>query len=132
MRYPASEKLEIIQLVEQSHLPVKRTLAKLGIPGTTFDRWYDRYQTGGVEALEDRRPKPRRVWNKIPNERRQELLKLAPSASSLAPTEIAEICSWHGFALCLGAQPCIDSYSQPRSSKAARSVPGGAYQPPGR
>jgi hypothetical protein len=36
MRYPASEKLEIIQLVEQSHLPVKRTLAKLGIPGTTF------------------------------------------------------------------------------------------------
>ena len=27
MRYPASEKLEIIRLVEQSHLPVKRTLA---------------------------------------------------------------------------------------------------------
>ena len=24
MRYPASEKLEIIQLVEQSHLPAKR------------------------------------------------------------------------------------------------------------
>jgi transposase-like protein len=32
MRYPASEKLEIIRLVEQSHLPVKRTLDKLGIP----------------------------------------------------------------------------------------------------
>jgi putative transposase len=31
MRYPASEKLEIIRLVEQSHLPVRRTLAKLGI-----------------------------------------------------------------------------------------------------
>ena len=31
MRYPASEKLEIIQLVEQSHLPVRRTLDKLGI-----------------------------------------------------------------------------------------------------
>ena len=26
MRYPASEKLEIIHLVEQSHLPVRRTL----------------------------------------------------------------------------------------------------------
>ncbi|SMO89379.1 hypothetical protein SAMN06265380_11531 [Ruegeria faecimaris] len=36
MRYPASEKLEIIQLVEQSHLPTKRTLEKLGIPKTTF------------------------------------------------------------------------------------------------
>jgi hypothetical protein len=32
MRYPASEKAEIIELVEQSHLPAKRTLDKLGIP----------------------------------------------------------------------------------------------------
>ena len=29
MRYPASEKLEIIRTVEASHLPVKRTLAML-------------------------------------------------------------------------------------------------------
>jgi hypothetical protein len=29
MRYPASEKLEIIRLVEQSSLPVRRTLSKL-------------------------------------------------------------------------------------------------------
>ena len=36
MRYPASEKLEIIRLVEQSPLPVKRTLEKLGIPRATF------------------------------------------------------------------------------------------------
>ena len=42
MRYPSSEKLEIIRLVEQSHLPAKRTLDKLGIPRTTFYRWYDR------------------------------------------------------------------------------------------
>ena len=40
MRYPASEKAEIIQLVEQSHLPAKRTLNKLGIPRATFYRWY--------------------------------------------------------------------------------------------
>ena len=32
MRYPAGEKLEIIRLVEQSSLPVRHTLAKLGIP----------------------------------------------------------------------------------------------------
>jgi hypothetical protein len=32
MRYPASEKLEIIKLVERSHLPAKRTPEKLGIP----------------------------------------------------------------------------------------------------
>ncbi len=31
MRYPASEKLEIIRLVEQSHLSVRRTLAQIGV-----------------------------------------------------------------------------------------------------
>lgn len=35
MRYPASEKLEIIRLVEESHLSARLTLAKLGIPRTT-------------------------------------------------------------------------------------------------
>lgn len=29
--YPASEKLEIVRIVEQSHLPAKRTLDHLGI-----------------------------------------------------------------------------------------------------
>ena len=77
MKYPASEKLEIIQLVEQSHLPVKRTLAKLGIPRTTFYRWYDRHQTGGLDALEDRRPSPGRVWNRIPDAVRWRVLQLA-------------------------------------------------------
>jgi putative transposase len=38
MRYPAAEKLEIIRLVEQSPLPVRRTLAQLGIPPATFYR----------------------------------------------------------------------------------------------
>ena len=31
MRYPASEKLEIIRLAELSHLSARRTLEKLGI-----------------------------------------------------------------------------------------------------
>jgi len=31
MRLPASEKLEIISLVEQSHLPARRTLQTLGV-----------------------------------------------------------------------------------------------------
>jgi putative transposase len=42
MRYPASEKVEIIRLVEASHLPARRTLDKLGIPRATFYRWYER------------------------------------------------------------------------------------------
>ena len=38
MRYPAAEQLEIIRLVEQSRLPVRRTLDKLGIlPASFYD-----------------------------------------------------------------------------------------------
>ena len=35
MRYKASEKREIIELVERSSLPVRRTLDQLGIPKST-------------------------------------------------------------------------------------------------
>ena len=61
MRYPASVKLETIKLVEQSHLSAKRTLEMLGIPKTTFYRWYDRYRAVGEAGLEDRLPHPGRV-----------------------------------------------------------------------
>jgi putative transposase len=33
-----------------------------------YDDWYDRYQTGGVEALEDNPSKPKAVWNRIPDD----------------------------------------------------------------
>ena len=89
MRYPASEKLEIIRLVEQSHLPVKRTLDKLGIPRATFYRWYDLYQTNGPEALGDRSPRPDRVWNRIPDDVRERIRTLALDESALSPRELA-------------------------------------------
>ena len=54
MRYPASEKLEIIRTVEASHMPTKQTLDKLGIPRTTFYRWYDLYLAGGLDGLSDK------------------------------------------------------------------------------
>ena len=53
MRYSASEKFEIIELVEQSSISICRTLAPIGIPRSTFYGWYSRYQEGGIEALED-------------------------------------------------------------------------------
>ena len=89
MRYPAPEKLEIIRLVEQSHLSVRRTLAQIGVPPATFYRWYDLYQTGGPEALEDRSPKPDRVWNRIPDEVREQIVQLALDESELSPRELA-------------------------------------------
>jgi len=89
MRYPPSEKLEIIQLVEQSHLPAKRTLAMLGVTRSTFYRWYDRWREGGPEALRDRPSKPSRVWNRIPEAIQNQIVELALDAPELSPRELA-------------------------------------------
>ena len=89
MRYSASEKLEIIRLVEQSYLPVRRTLGQIGIPRSTFYRWYDQYQTGGPEALDDRSPRPDRVWNRIPDDVRSRVVTLALDEPELSPRELA-------------------------------------------
>ena len=89
MRYPASEKLEIIRIVEQSHVPAKRTLDKLGIARRTFYRWYDRYLEGGPEALEDRPSAPSRVWNRIAPEVQDQIIEMALEQSELSPRELA-------------------------------------------
>jgi putative transposase len=89
MRYPTSEKLEIIRLVERSALPVRRTLEKLGIARATFYRWYDLYRSGGPEALADRRPRPDRVWNRIPDGVRGRIIKMALDCPELSPRELA-------------------------------------------
>jgi transposase-like protein len=89
MGYPGSEKLEIIRIVERSHLPARRTLEQLGIPRATFHRWYDRFLTGGVEALKDRRPRSGRVWNRIPDEVREQIVELALDRPELSPRELA-------------------------------------------
>ena len=89
MRYPANEKLEIIRIVEQSHLPVKRTLAKIGVSRPTFYRWYDLYQQFGEAGLEDRRSGPSRSWNRIPDMVREQILRLALDRPELSPRELA-------------------------------------------
>jgi len=89
MRYPATEKLEIIRLVEGSHLPARQTLDKLGIPRPTFYRWYDRFQTHGVEGLEDRHSAPSRVWNRIPDDVRDRIIDMALDHTDLSPRELA-------------------------------------------
>src|SRR5262245_24485993 len=43
MKYSASEKFEIIELVQQSSLSIRRTLAPIGIPRSTFRRSDDTY-----------------------------------------------------------------------------------------
>ena len=98
MRYPASEKIEIIRIVEQSSLSARRTLEQIGVPRATFYRWYDLYQTGGPEALEDRPARPSRVWNRIPDNVRAMIVELALEQSELSPRELAvRFTDEHGY-----------------------------------
>ncbi len=89
MRYPASEKLEIIRLVEQSRLPVKRTLERIGVSRPTFYRWYDLYRRFGEKGLKDRRSGSGRVWNRIPHDVRKQVIDLALEQPELSPRELA-------------------------------------------
>ena len=89
MRYPASEKLEIIRLVENSHQPVKKTLDQIGVSRPTFYRWYDLYRRFGEAGLEDRRGGSGRVWNRIPAQVCDRVLKMALDQPELSPRELA-------------------------------------------
>ena len=89
MKYPASEKLEIIRMVERSHLSVRRTLENIGVSRPTFYRWYDLYRRFGEKGLEDRRCGPGRAWNRIPNEVRNQVLDMALERTELSPRELA-------------------------------------------
>jgi len=89
MKYSASDKTEIIRLVEQSPSPARRTLEKLGIPRSSFYRWYDRYRRGGPEALAAHLSRPDRIWNRIPEAIRSQIVELALDQPVLSPRELA-------------------------------------------
>ena len=91
MRYSQSEKMEIIRTVEGSELSVKRTLAELDIARSTFYSWYSNYLEYGYDGLADRRPGPRRFWNKIPDCERDKVVQIALDRPELTPRELA----WH-------------------------------------
>jgi putative transposase len=90
-RSSASEKYELIRLVEESKLAIKRTLAEIGLPPSTFYRWYDAYQREGLAGLEDHSSQPRQLWNRIPETVREQVVQIALQRAELSPRELA----WH-------------------------------------
>ena len=85
MRYSGSEKYEIIRLVEQPSLSVKQTLSRLDIHRSTFYAWLKRYEAGGIDALEDRKPVPRSAWNKLSEDEQVAIVDLALEKPALSP-----------------------------------------------
>ena len=81
---------DCIRLVEQSHLLARRTLDKLGVPRSSFYRWYDRHQARRTGSfLADRPSRPDRVWNRIPEAVRSQIVDLALDQPELSPRELA-------------------------------------------
>ena len=89
MRRTASEKLEMIRLVEGTDLSVRATLRQLAIPKSTFYGWYQRFLTAGFEGLHDRKPTRTAGWNRIPKAIKDEVLDLALERTDLSPRELA-------------------------------------------
>ena len=89
IRRSEAEKREIIHLVEHSALSVKKTLDELQVPRSTFYRWYKQYLEEGEEGLIDHRPNPHQIWNRIPQEMKQQVVELALEHPERSPRQIA-------------------------------------------
>jgi len=89
MRRSAGEKMEIIRIVQDSELGVKRTLQELGISRSTFYEWYKRYLEEGFEGLKPKESKRKTFWNKIPDQERQKVVETALDKTELSPRELA-------------------------------------------
>ena len=89
MRTSHSEKMEIIHLVEKSELSVKKTLEELNINRSTFYNWYNRYLEHGYDGLADRKPTPRKFWNKIPEDVKEHIVEVALEYPEESPRELA-------------------------------------------
>ena len=88
MRYSASEKYEIIRLVERSDLSVRKTLIHLDIHRSTFYNWLLRYRDEGIDGLSDRKPVSGSTWNKIPATHCTAIIDMALTEPQLSPREL--------------------------------------------
>jgi transposase InsO family protein len=91
MRYTPAEKLEIIRAVEESDLPIKRTLDQLQVSRSSFYRWYKTYVEHGAEGLSPQRSSRRRFWNRIPDHERERVVEVALEKPELSARQLA----WH-------------------------------------
>ena len=89
MRHSQSEKREIIRVVEDSALGVKRTLQELDINRSTFYEWYRRYREAGDAGLATRPSQQRRFWNAIPPWVKKKVVETALEHLDKSPRELA-------------------------------------------
>jgi transposase InsO family protein len=101
MRYTQAEKMEIIDIVDNSEIGVNKTLIEMGIHKSTFYNWYERYLEGGYDGLAPKKRAQNSQWNRIPDYRRQEVVELALEQTELSSRELAfDITDNRGWSIC--------------------------------
>jgi transposase InsO family protein len=89
MKYSQPEKMEIIRMVEDSNLSVRKTLRQIDISRSTFYEWYKRYQEAGYEGLAPKHRTPLQFWNAIPEWEKQRVVEIAREYTEKSCREVA-------------------------------------------
>ena len=89
MKYNAAEKYEIIRMIEQSDIGVRRTLHQIGVSKSSFYEWYRRYLEDGIEGLRSHSRRPKQFWNRIPESERQKIIEYALDKPWMSCREVA-------------------------------------------
>ena len=71
MRFTASEKQEIINIVVRSEIGVNKTLREIRLNKSTFYNWYKIYSDKGIDGLAPSKRTSNRQWNTIPQEQKK-------------------------------------------------------------
>ncbi len=89
MRYSASEKQEIIDIVVRSEIGVNKTLKEIGLKKSTFYNWYKVYSEEGIGGLAPSKRTSNKQWNSIPQEEKNLIVELALDYPHLSSRELA-------------------------------------------
>jgi putative transposase len=96
----ADKKLGILRMVESSCLPKTASLARLGLPSSTYYRWRQGFQRHGAYGLRDRSPFKGRTWNQILPEEEARIREVADKHTDWSPREISlHLTDEHGFSI---------------------------------
>jgi transposase InsO family protein len=81
--------MEVIRMVEESSLSVRRTLDKIGVGRSTFYDWYKKYEEHGYDGLASRHKHGKQVWNTIPEWEKDRITEVAREYPERSCREIA-------------------------------------------
>ncbi|MFB3141799.1 MAG: IS3 family transposase [Acidobacteriota bacterium] len=73
----ARQKMEILQSVEGSSLPIGETLARLEVSPSTYYRWRQKFRARGLEGIEDRARRNGATWNRLLDEEQKRIIAVA-------------------------------------------------------